>query len=825
MRVPLSWIREFADVPESLSNVEISDAFARVGFEVEEIYVTDADISGPLKVGRVVKVETITEFKKPIRWVELDCGEETTRFVICGADNFVAADLVVVALPGAVLPGGFAISQRETYGKTSDGMICSSRELGLGDEHSGILVLPAGSAEAGQDALALLEIADVVFDIAVNPDRGYALSMRGMAREIAAALGVAFRDPVASIDVTGFPVTESSTKSGVGVSIDDPSGASVIYIRTLGNFDPTAPSPLWMTRRLEKCGMRPISLAVDVTNYVMLELGQPLHAFDSKKINGAIHIRRAGTPIQFTTLDGQERVLAPEDLLVADDIHALALAGTMGGQDSEVALSTTTLAIEAARFDPISIAKNSRYHRISSEASRRFERGVDPSLAQFASARASQLLIELGGASHIASYKDGEPRYSPVVDFDPAYVSTLTGADISIAEVEKMLLIVGCDIEKSSEKLWKIDPPSWRSDLKAPADLVEEVARMAGYDSIPSALPPHPVSPGLTYSQLRRRAISQLMADRGLVEVQTYPFTSESVMQTLGYTGVRRKAFRLSNPMSEDAPLLRTHLLPGLIEAAQRNLGRGNRDFGIFEIGLIFQNATELVPIENPSTEQRPTRKQIDAIYAGVPSQPLHLGGLLVGRAEKEDWRGKGRMYDWTDAIALVESVLSACNLAWTVSKSDFAPWHPGRCAEILAEGKMVAHAGELHPRVVAEFGLPPRACAFVVNLSALPAPRVTRAPILGTLPVAVQDIALIVDESIPSAAVVAALRSGAGEMLESIDLFDRYPQIGDGKVSLAFTLTFRAPDRTLTGAEVAQLREAAVDAARTQLGAVLRSS
>ncbi|MFA5918958.1 MAG: phenylalanine--tRNA ligase subunit beta, partial [Candidatus Nanopelagicaceae bacterium] len=414
MRVPLSWIREFADVPGSLSNEEISDAFVRVGFEVEEIYVTGADISGPLKVGRVVNVETITEFKKPIRWVELDCGEDSTRFVICGADNFVAGDSVVVALPGATLPGGFAISQRETYGKTSNGMICSSRELGLSDEHSGILVLPAGSANIGDDALTLLDIADVVFDIAVNPDRGYALSMRGMARELAASLSVTYRDPVASISVTGFPISESGSGDGMGVAIDDPTGASVIYIRTLSNFNPSASSPLWMSRRLEKCGMRSISLSVDVTNYVMLELGQPLHAFDSKKINGSLHIRRAGTPIQFTTLDGQERMLAPEDLLVADDIHPLALAGTMGGLESEVTLSTTTLAIEAARFDPISIAKNSRGHRISSEASRRFERGVDPSLAEFASARASQLLIDLGGAAHVASQKAGEPRYSPV---------------------------------------------------------------------------------------------------------------------------------------------------------------------------------------------------------------------------------------------------------------------------------------------------------------------------------------------------------------------------------------------------------------------------
>ena len=821
MRAPLSWIREFADIPESATPEEISDAFVRVGFEVEEILVTGADITGPLVVGRVLAIETITEFKKLIRWVELDCGEDMSRFVICGAVNFGIADLVVVALPGAVLPGGFAISQRETYGKISNGMICSSRELGLSEEHSGILLLPSSTAEPGEDALELLQIADVVFDIAVNPDRGYALSIRGIAREVASSLHVGYRDPVAVIDVSLLPISDG----GVGVSIDDPTGASVIYIRTLENFNPSAQSPLWMRRRLEKCGMRSISLAVDVTNYVMMELGQPLHAFDREKINGKLHIRRAGSPISFTTLDGQERMLAPNDLLVADDLHPLALAGTMGGLDSEVTHSTTSLAIEAARFDPISIAKNSRSHRISSEASRRFERGVDPSLAQFASARAAQLLISLGGARHLASQKDGEPRYSPIIDFDPTFVSRLTGADISLALVEMNLKVVGCDVEKKNDRDWRVDPPSWRSDLKAPADLVEEVARMVGYDAIPSVLPPHPISPGLTSTQLRRRVIAQLMAARGLVEIQTYPFTSESIVKTLGYTGVRAHAFRVRNPMSEDAPLLRTHLIPGLIEAALRNISRGNRDFGIFEIGSVFQNTTELSPIENPSTESRPSADQIKAIYAGVPHQPIHLGALLVGKAEKEDWRGKGRAYDWSDAIALLQSILDSCNLEITVNNSDFPPWHPGRCAEILLSGRVVGHAGELHPRALAELGLPARACAFVLNLSALPDPTVIPAPEIGTMPVAVQDIALIVDESIPSSSVVSALKSGAGELLESIELFDRYPQIGEGKVSLAFTLTFRAPDRTLTGAEVAQIRESAVEAARTQLGAVLRSS
>lgn len=820
MRIPLSWIQEYASIPDSISAEEIGEALVRVGFEVEEIEHHGGDISGPLVVGRVVKIEEITEFKKPIRWVELDCGESSTRFVICGASNFSVDDLVVVALPGAVLPGGFAISQRETYGKISDGMICSSRELGLSEDHSGILVLPANSTMVGAEAIELLEIKDVIFDIAINPDRGYALSLRGIAREVATSLGVEFTDPVDSIMADAF----TATGAGVVPKIDDPTGVSVIYIRTLDNFDPQAPSPLWMKRRIEKCGMRSISLAVDVTNYVMLELGQPLHAFDRTQIEGSLHIRRAGKTKTFTTLDGQERALSPEDLLVADEVRALALAGTMGGANSEVGPNTTSLVIEAARFDPISIAKNARRHKLSTEASRRFERGVDPSLAKYASARAVSLLIAHGGAKHVDSQHDGEPKYSPIVEMDPHFVASLTGADISLEQVREKLRLVGCDIEEKSDSLWRMDPPSWRSDLHSPADLVEEVARLVGYDTIPSLLPSHPVSPGLTNFQRRLRILAQLLADKGLVEVQTYPFVSEATLKTMGYTGDRANAFRIVNPMSEDAPLLRTHLIPGLIDTAARNISRGARDFGLFEIGTIFRNASPLSSIDNPPTDRRPAQKVIDQIYAGVPSQPIHVGGILVGNAQSEDWRGKGRAYDWNDAIEFAESILLACNIPWTIGRSDFAPWHPGRCAELLVNGIVLAHAGELHPRVVTAYGLPERSCAFVVNLSAIPEHAVLSAPVVGTMPVAVQDIALIVDDSVTSAQVVDALKSGAGEMLESVMLFDRYDKIGEGKISLAYTLTFRAPDRTLTGTEISQIREAAVEAARIKVGATLRS-
>ena len=360
MKVPLSWLNQYVAIPQTLTTAEIEEAFVSVGFEVESVEEQGKDLSGPLVVGRVLSIEQVEGQKKPIRYVGLDCGESEVRYVICGATNFAVGDLVVVSLPGAVLPGGFAIAARQTYGHISNGMICSARELALSEDHTGIIVLSEG--EPGADAVALLQINDVIFDVAINPDRGYALSIRGLARELAASLQLPFHDPASDVATDGYVLNGS----GVQVSIDDPTAASVIYIRTLTGFDPTARTPLWMSRRIEKCGMRSISLAVDVTNYVMLELGQPLHAFDAEKIQGSLHIRRADRESEFTTLDGQVRKLVPSNLVVADDVQALALAGTMGGLSSEVTTATTRIAIEAARFDPISIAKNSRSHRLLS---------------------------------------------------------------------------------------------------------------------------------------------------------------------------------------------------------------------------------------------------------------------------------------------------------------------------------------------------------------------------------------------------------------------------------------------------------------------------
>lgn len=818
MLAPLSWIKEFVDIPSAVTAEEISDGLIRVGFEVEEIIEKGLDLSGPLVFAKVLSIEEIVEFKKPIRYVGIDCGEGTTRFVICGATNFSVGDVVVAALPGAVLPGDFKIGARETYGKTSNGMICSARELGISDDHTGIMVMNENEVTIGADAIADLQINDVIFDVAINPDRGYALSIRGIAREIAGALSLTFTDPVDALRSLKF----KETGKGVSAKIADPSTASVFYLRTLTNFDPKATTPLWMRRRIEKMGMRSISLVVDVTNYVMLELGQPLHAFDRSKIKGGLTIARAGKTQPFTTLDGQVRQLNSDDLMVCDDEKPLALAGTMGGASSEISQTTTDIALEAVRFDPISIAKNSRRHKISSEASRRLERSVDPSLAEFASARFVQLLCTHSSAQHVATVVAGEPIYAPIVTIDPAKISTILGFEISSKKTAEVLRIIGCDVD---EKSFAVDPPSWRSDLLTASDFAEEVARMIGYEKIPSLLPPRPLHASLTTDQKRRRAIATMLASRGLAEVQTFPFTNQATIDAMGFVGERAATYRVANPMSEEFPLMRVHLIPGLIEVAQRNISRGAKDFAIFEMGSIFRSSKKLVPAISPQLSQRPEQRLIEEIFASVPPQAHHVAGLLVGKVENENWQAKSRSYNWTDAIAYAENILDLCNLEWSKARSDLAPWHPGRCAELLIDGKAVAHAGELHPRIVAAYGLPERSVAFAVALSALPHSQLVKPTTVGTMPAALQDVALIVDSTMSAQSVESALREGAGELLESITCFDRYDKIGDGKISLAFTLTFRAPDRTLTGEEVSIMREAATAVAFAKCGAVVRTA
>ena len=822
MKLPVSWLREFVDLPRTITVEKIAAAFVKVGFEVEAIIDPAAAIKGPIKVGKVLSIEELSGHKKPIRYVGLDLGEKKVRFVICGATNFVVGDLVVVALPGAVLPGDFTISARQTYGHLSDGMICSARELGLGDDHSGIIVI-SEKVKIGTDALVAIGANDPIIDIAVNPDRGYAMSVRGASRELAMALGLPFKDLPRATILSSLERKKKRGKS-TPVAIDDKTGADRIFLRSLINVDAKAATPGWMSRRLTQCGMRPISIAVDITNYVMLELGQPLHAFDAAKINGTLKVARANSFKSMTTLDGQKRTLTRDDLVIRDDKKVLALAGTMGGADSEVSDTTDSIALEAAHFDSTAVARNSRRHMLSSEASRRFERGVDPELAELASARAAHLLIEHAGASYVGTQKKFALTPKQTLDFRPQSISELLGTPYSAKEVEEALIAVGCSIRKSA-KGWRITSPSWRRDLSHVSDLAEEVARYFGYDRIPSRLPrvaPHGIV-GLTPIQARRRQLSNSLAHFGFTEVHNYPFVSQDQMELFAFTGDRAKTFRIANPMSDEFPFLRTHLTPGLLNTAARNLARGEKSVALFESGLIFRNVEKLKSAGDVTTTRKPTPAQIKRIYSSVPTQALHLGGVIAGDFESSGWWGAARKSDWSDAVSMATRLLREIGVEFTVHNVELAPWHPGRCAEFRIDGRAIAHAGEMHPRIITSMNLPERTSAFVLALDSIPiAPVVTATPV-NTLPAAIQDISLFVPAATPSGEVAEALAEGAGELLEKIELFDRFQKPGDELVSLAFTLTFRAPDRTLTSDEVSQLRERAGERAVAKVGATIR--
>ena len=820
MKIPLSWLKEYVTLPAKITSEQISQAFVKVGFEIESIEEQGADLKGPLVVGKVLSIEELSEHKKPIRFVGLDVGEKRTRYVICGARNFKVNDLVVVALPGALLPGDFKISARETYGKISDGMICSAKEIGISDEHAGIIVLQEG--KIGQDAIALLDVRDVIFDVSVNPDRGYAMSVRGLARELAGSLQVKYVDPADPKIAKKFG--KNSNPKAVSVKIEDKSGADQIYIRTLDQVNVKKSTPLWMQRRIEKCGMRSISLAVDITNYVMLELGQPLHAFDAQYIMGGLRVVRAGKFTKLTTLDKVDRKLDPDNLLIADAKTPLALAGTMGGLTSEVSSMTTKIALEAAHFDPLSISRNSRSHNLSSEASRRMERNTDPALAEIASARATQLLIDLADAKYVGTSQAGSPIKNRKVKISQTQISKYLGFPYTAKQVKSALLLIGCKVAGSGDLL-TVEVPTWRPDLINFADFAEEIARLNSYDLIPATLPTGKGGARLNDMQYRKRAVAISLANQGFTEVINYPFVSQEMVDLLGFTGDRAKSFKIANPMSEEFPLLRTHLLPGLLTTAVRNIGRGSKNLAIFEIGTIFRNTTPLGKAVNPGISKRPSEKVIKDIYDGVPKQMLFVGAVVTGETVLSDWQGSGSKFNWSDAIAKAQEIIESTGNDYEIFSSDLAPWHPGRCAELRVNGKPVAHAGELHPRVITALNLPERSCAFAVILSELPSAGVTKAPAIWSFPAVVQDVALVVESKISAADLTAAIKQGAGPLLESIVLFDRYDQIAGNKVSLAFTLTFRASDRTLTSDEVGLYRDQAIAQAAKSVGAVLRGN
>ncbi|MEU7280708.1 phenylalanine--tRNA ligase subunit beta [Streptomyces sp. NPDC045431] len=842
MRVPLSWLREYVDLPATETGRDVQAKLVSAGLEVETVEQLGAGLTGPLVVGQVLTIEELTEFKKPIRFCTVNVGQANgtgePQEIICGARNFAEGDKVVVALPGAVLPGDFRIAERKTYGRISRGMICSTDELGMGDDGThGIIVLPP-EIEIGIDATELLELYDEVLDIAVTPDRGYCLSMRGVARETATAYGLPLRDP-ALLDVP------APNAYGYPVKVSDPIGCDRFTARTVVGLDPEARSPIWLRRRLQKAGMRPISLAVDVTNYVMLELGQPLHAYDRTRVQGAIGVRRAEEGEKFTTLDGVKRVLDAEDLVITDERGPIGLAGVMGGANTEIADSvtdpetgevrgTTEVVIEAAHFDPVSIARTARRHKLSSEASRRFERGVDPQAAAAAAQRTVDLLVLLAGGTAEAGVTEiVAPSASRTVTMAADHPDRVAGVVYGRETVVRRLQEVGCDVLGQDELT--VTVPSWRPDLAHPNDLAEEVIRLEGYENLPSTLPKPPAGRGLTARQRLHRRVGRVLAGAGYVEAPNYPFVSPQVFDQLGLAAddPNRKVVTLVNPLSDEEPAMRTTLLPGLLGALRRNDGRGSHDLALFETGLVFHPADEAGTAVVLPVDRRPTDEEIAALNAPLPAQPRHVAVVLAGAREQAGWWGQDRPADWADAVEAARSVAREAGAELIVRQGQYGPWHPGRCAELAVvvggEEQIVGYAGELHPRVVKALHLPARTCAMELNLDTVEraSAGALRAPRISAFPVATQDVALVVGKDVPAADVERALREGAGELLESLRLFDVFEgeQIGEGRKSLAYALRFRAADRTLTVEEASAARDAAVALAAERTGAVLRGA
>ncbi|WP_062377468.1 phenylalanine--tRNA ligase subunit beta [Demequina pelophila] len=869
-KIPLSWLAESVSLAPETTPEEVATALARVGLEEEGIH--GPGVKGPLVVGRVMSlVKEQQSNGKTINYCRVDVGSHndpagpghkpdhkvdypSSKGIVCGARNFVEGDYVVVVLPGAELPGPFPISGRKTYGHWSDGMICSSRELGLGDDHDGIIVLQSPSGESaewggygdaeltpGQDAIALLGMDESTIEINVTPDRGYCFSVRGVAREYAHATGASFTDP-AGIDVTGEAGTGFEIRLEDQAPVRGRVGCDRFVARIVRGFDPAAPTPTWMRGRLEAAGMRSISLAVDVTNYVMLELGQPLHAYDLATVTAPIVVRRAVPGESIVTLDDATRVLDGEDLLITDSEggHAhrpIGIAGVMGGALTEVSATTTDVLLEGAHFDPITVARTARRHRLGSEASRRFERAVDTQLPPVAVQRAANLLAELGGGTIEAVYTD-VADVAPVapIEMDADFPARIVGVPYTTDQVVDSLTQVGCRVEKDGGVLI-VTPPTWRADLEGPINLVEEVARLQGYEGLPSVLPIAPPGRGYTHSQIVRKSVARSLAEAGLTQVLTYPFISEKRLDELMLPedDQRRDVVRLANPLSAEMPLMRPALIATLADAVRVNLGRGSQSVAVYETGRAYlSRLVGDIPATYSGTSITPD--DVERLNEAIPGQVRRVGGIMAGHRVEAGWNGPAVDWAWTDAMAMVERVERACGVVLEIlpdvpegsGRISTAPFHPGRVAMYCLDGEIVGAAGELHPKVCENLGLPARTVAFELLLDPMIAESegvlVTASPVSQQV-LAKEDFAFVVPVSVAAGDLTEAVIAAGDGLVEDARVFDVFtgPQVGEGRKSLAINVRMRDADHTLTAEEVLAVREAIIAAAGEKFGAVLR--
>jgi phenylalanyl-tRNA synthetase beta chain len=804
MLVSYEWLSQYVDL-EGISPEDIAEELNRTGIEVEVIYTRDPGVSGVV-VGEVLSVEPHPEADR-LNICTVNVGKGQLLQIVCGAKNVAAGQRVPVALIGAKLPGGVHIKKAKLRGVESHGMICSAKELGFPDkvlmkeQTEGIFVLEP-DAPVGMDIKEYLSMDDQVIELQLTPNRSDCLGMWGVAHEVAAIFDRELRLPVISEQVPG----EAGT--GVEVVVESVEDCPFYAAQVVGNLE-VGPSPQWMQNRLISAGVRPINNIVDITNYVMLETGQPLHAFDFDKIaSGQILVRRANDGEKIVTLDDVERECDPEMLLVTDGQEPLAVAGVMGGASSEVTKETKTVLLEAAFFNPLTVRQTSKNLGLRSEASTRFEKGVDPEQILPALYRAVQLLRQLCGgvvSSDASVHKAGDVE-EVTVSLRHERLVNLLGVQISPDEVMDIFRRLRLPAALEND-VYQVQIPTRRPDLMMEVDLVEEVARLYGYDRIPTTLTWGQQLPGgLTREQKLRRDARHMLRELGLNEVVTYSLTSEEAEQEIASL-YDLQPIRVAMPMSKEHAVLRTKLLPQLIKTAAYNVHRGNERVQLFEVGKVYLTQEETL--------------------TDLPEERLQLAALIAGPKAASIWKTpQVDAQNFYELKGILESVLERFGVRDAeYQAADFNGFHPGRTALCVVEDEVIGVLGQLHPKLAKRYDLS-EPVVLQLDLEKLleKDPEVIYEPI-PRYPAVTRDLAVTVDENVPAGRIEAGIRKVAGELLESVTLFDVFTgeQIGEGKKSVAYSLVFRTKDRTLTDEEVHQIHERIVHYLTEQFGAQLR--
>lgn len=794
MRVSLSWLREFVDI--DLAEEEVAHRLNMSGTKVEAIHRP----SGEVRDVVVAEILDVSEHPNAdnLSLVEVTSGGEP-QVVVCGARNFAVGDRVPLATVGAQLPG-LAITERKIRGQVSRGMLCSASELGIGTDHAGILVLQPDSP-LGEDVVTLLRLDDTILELEVTPNRPDCMSMIGVAREVAALTGADLRIP--EPEVKGAPLDVEVT-----VQIEDGESCPRYLARYIEGIEVKS-SPAWMAARLLAAGLRPISNIVDVTNYILLETGQPLHAFDADRVAGStIIVRRAAEGETIETLDGVTRRLDPEDLLIAGTDRALALAGVMGGSDSEVHPDSRRVILESAYFAPARVSFTSRRHLLRTEASARFERGADPEMVPHAAARATELMVELAGgrAAEGSSDRYERPHERLSLRLRPTRTEQLIGLSIPATRQGEHLRNLGMNV--TGTEVLTVEVPSFRPDLSREVDLVEEVARLEGFDKIPARVPTGPAG-RLTPEQKAERTLRRLLAARGLTEAWTSSFMQAGELDMLGLDPDHpaRRNVRFSNPMFDQEPGLRTTLLPGLLRSMARNVAAHRPDgAALFEVASVYR----------PSTGDLAEEEQA-------------LAAALTGRRRSKWWGGAAEPWDFFSAKSVITAVLSALGLEGArFAPTSGAPFHPTRAAQVSFQDLPVGVIGELHPDVAAGFGVPERTIGLELALTPIfdRLPGRGRASLVPRFPGVNLDLAVVVEDGIQAARVESLIRSAGGERLRRVYLFDVYrgEQVAAGHKSLAFSLEVGDPERTLTDEDAFEVRDRILQVLRERVGAEARA-